>query len=192
MYSLGQKPPDPVTPRPHLQMPSVWLWGIMFPSHEWILGHTQTRADSLLLVIFKVCGTPCPFATVCASFSKYPLSVVSLFLGPPSLHILCSKSAHLVQPKVFTCFPAELFVFDLDLVVCCVISSNSEYIRVKLACTQFTGEGREAPRVRLQWLVPSTWFQLPLSTRWYYFSLSVLIVCKKKKNVDNKLRIFIE
>lgn len=147
VYSLGQSPPDPVTLRPHLQMPSVWLWGIIFPTHEWILGHTPTRTDSLLLVIFKVCDTPCPLAEVlqCVLSSASTTLLPSALLSSPPHY--CSVRAPTCSSLNFTCFPAVLYVFCLGLVVCYGFSSHSQHIHVKLVYTQFTGEEREAPRV---------------------------------------------
>lgn len=154
---------------------SVRITWVNFRTHP-----NQSRFFAL--VIFTVCGTPCPFAAVCASpCCRQPFS------GTPR-YILFSKIAHLVQPKVFTCFPAVLYDFDLDLVVCCVISSESECIRVKLACTEFTGEGREAPRFSLMAsafrLVPS--YSVPFNRTILFLSFDFDSLQKKKKKADKQ------
>lgn len=111
VYSLEPSPPDLVTPRLHLQMPSVWLWGIMFASHEWILGRTQTRADSLLLVIFKVCGTPCPLLRYALPQQVPPFCRQPLSGDPHPPHIYSSARAPTWSSLRFSLVFQQSFMF---------------------------------------------------------------------------------
>lgn len=131
-----------------------------------------------LLAPSLTCYSVC-FHQHIASFTTSP------FLGPPTP--VFRESAHLVQPKVFTCFPAVIYVFGLGLVVCSGFSPNSQHIHVKLVCTQFTGEAREAPGFRFEWSVPSVQFQLqgPFQPPVLFLAFSFDF---KKNNNNTKLR----
>lgn len=168
-------------------MPSAWLRRIVFLTHEWMLGHTWTRTDSVILVVYMVCGTPYPIcwnAIASSSVGVCHLSITSLSVAPLSPQH--SARAHLVLTKVCTRFPAVLYVLSPELVVWAVILPRFQHIHLKPALHSIY---RWRKCFRYTWFVPSVSSE-PCAT----FSLampflSILIVCKKPKWINELSRM---